>query len=81
MENRKAKHPREAGRYLEPSPQPPSRRRRPVKWKRLVVVLVLLSWDGLLLYMILRCLIVPVYGGLFLAAVSVCLGYQLKQEG
>lgn len=64
MENTKSKAP--AGRYL------PGRRKG--RW---MVAAVLLAWDGLLLYMIVRCLIVPVYGGIFIAAVSVYLGYQL----
>ena len=44
---------------------------------RWVTVTVLLLWDGLLLYMIVRCLIEPVYGAAFVGAVSMYLGYQL----
>ena len=44
---------------------------------RWVTVMVLLLWDGLLLYMIVRCLIEPVYGAAFVGAVSMYLGYQL----
>lgn len=43
---------------------------------RWLTVLVLLAWDGLLLYMIVECLIEPVYGAAFVGAVSVYLGYQ-----
>ena len=49
-------------------------RRHPGRW---LIVLVLLAWDGLLLYMIVECLIEPVYGAAFVAAVSVYLGYQI----
>lgn len=64
------------GRFLReadriPAQRQPGRRRR--KW---LAVVVLLCWDGLLLYMILRCLVDPVYGAVFVAGVSVCLGYQ-----
>ncbi len=44
---------------------------------RCLTVAVLLAWDGLLLYMIVHCLIEPVYGAAFVAVVSVYLGYQL----
>ena len=40
-------------------------------------VILLLAWDGLLLYMIVECLIAPVYGAAFVAAISIYLGYQL----
>ena len=40
-------------------------------------VIMLLVWDGILLYMIAECLISPVYGGAFVAVVSIYLGYQL----
>ncbi len=42
-----------------------------------ITIMVLLAWDGLLLYMILHCLIEPVFGAGFVALVSVYLGYQL----
>ena len=48
--------------------------RYPIRW---ITVTVLLAWDGLLLYMIVGCLVEPVYGAVLLAMVSVCLGYQL----
>ena len=54
--------------------------RRVRRCRRYLTVAVLLFWDGLLLYMIFRCFIVPVYGAVFVAAVSVCLGYQFNQE-
>ena len=44
------------------------------KW---LAVLVLLAWDGLLLYMIVDCLIELVYGAAFVAVVSVYLGYKI----
>ena len=48
--------------------------RCPGKW---MTVGVLLAWDGLLIYMIVRCLIEPVYGAVFVAAVSFYLGILL----
>ena len=58
------------GRYL-------SRRYRGTRFRKYLSVLVLLVWDGLLLYMIVDCLIEPVYGAAFVAVVSVYLGYQI----
>ena len=58
------------GRYL-------SRRYRGRRVRKCLAVLVLLVWDGLLLYMIVDCLIEPVYGAAFVAVVSVYLGYQI----
>ena len=40
-------------------------------------VILLLAWDGLLLYMIVKCLIEPVYGAAFVAVVSIYLGNKL----
>ena len=69
------------GRYLSQSQVSVGRKRTGTgKLRRCVIVTVLLCWDGLLLYMILRCLIVPVYGGLFVGIVSVYLGYQMHEE-
>ena len=51
--------------------------RRHVKMIRWLTVTVLLAWDGLLLYMIVECLIEPVYGAAFVAGVSVYLGIKL----
>ena len=51
--------------------------RRPGRFSRWLTVTVLLAWDGLLLYMIVECLIEPVYGAAFVAVVSIYLGYQL----
>ena len=62
---------RKTGRYLaggHPSVHCPG------KW---MTVAVLLAWDGLLIYMIVRCLIEPVYGAVFVAAVSFYLGILL----
>lgn len=58
------------GRYL-------TRRYRETRVRKCLAVLVLLAWDGLLLYMIVDCLIEPVYGAAFVAVVSVYLGYQI----
>ena len=58
------------GRYL-------SRRYRGARYGKYLAVLVLLAWDGLLLYMIVDCLIEPVYGAAFVAVVSVYLGYKI----
>ena len=46
--------------------------------RRYMTVTVLLLWDGLLLYMIIRCLIDAVFGAVFVAVISVTLGYHLK---
>ena len=46
--------------------------------KRLFTVLVLLLWDGLLLYMIVSCRIEAVYGAVFVAVISIYTGYQMK---
>ena len=57
------------------------RQRRSSAMKRIrrkMTVTVLLLWDGLLLYMIVRCLIDGVYGAVFMAVVSVTLGYHMK---
>lgn len=51
-----------------------SRERRLVRWLKITLLLI---WDGMLLYMIVACLIEPVYGAAFVAVVSVYLGYQL----
>lgn len=64
---------RRRGRFQAEESRRPVRRRRG-QW---LLAAVLLCWDGVLLYMIVRCLIEPVYGGVFIAAVSVYLGYQL----
>lgn len=54
------------------------KRRSPQRRGRWLTAAVLLIWDGVLLYMIVRCLIAPVYGGAFIAVVSVYLGYHLN---
>lgn len=46
--------------------------------RRCLTVTVLLLWDGLLLYMIVRCLIDGVYGAVFMAVISVTMGYHMK---
>lgn len=54
---------------------------RAARWRvrRWITVGVLLAWDGLLLYMIVECLIAPVYGAAFVAVVSCYLGYHLVE--
>ena len=64
----------ESGRYLKKDRCERSQRRKP---GRLLPVILLLVWDGLLLYMIVECLIVPVYGAAFIAVISVYLGNKL----
>ena len=59
------------GRYLAVRGRNPGRLRR---WMR---VMVLLVWDGVLLYMIADCLIAPVYGAAFVGVISIYLGYKL----
>ena len=63
----------QAGRFL-------NSRRRNVQSRNLIrclSVIFLVVWDGVLLYMIARSLIVPVYGAAFVAVVSVYLGNKL----
>ena len=62
------------GRFQTMPDRRPGRSRKQIRW---MTVMVLLAWDGLLLYMIVECLVEPVYGAVLLAMVSVCLGYQL----
>lgn len=66
------KHQEGGGRFL--LSRRTDRRGRISQW---LCITVLLAWDGLLLYMIVHCLIEPVYGAVFVAAVSIYLGYQL----
>ena len=46
--------------------------------RRYMTVTVLLLWDGVLLYMIIKCLIDAVFGAVFVAVISVTMGYHLK---
>ena len=46
--------------------------------RRYMTVMVLFLWDGLLLYMIIKCLIDGVYGAMFMAVISIYLGYTIK---
>ena len=52
--------------------------RRIRRRKQILAVMVLLLWDGLLLYMIVSCLIEAVYGAVFIAVISIYMGYQMK---
>lgn len=75
MEDGKTAPGRETGRYLaRPQTEYVHRRYRIGRW---LTVTVLMVWDALLLYMIVRCLIEPVYGAAFIAVVSIYLGYHL----
>ena len=65
---------KEQGRFLNDSGHGTVRYK---KTGRYLSVILLLAWDGLLLYMIVKCLIEPVYGAAFVAVVSVCLGNKL----
>ena len=62
---------REQGRFLT------GRGRRSAGLRRWIRVTVLLAWDGVLLYMIADCLIVPVYGAAFIGMITFYLSYQL----
>ena len=62
------------GRFQSRTETRPGYGRNHIRW---MAITVLLAWDGLLLYMIVECLVEPVYGAVLLAMVSVCLGYQL----
>ena len=64
----------ESGRYLKKDRCERARRGKPGRY---LPVILLLVWDGLLLYMIVECLIVPVYGAAFVAVISVYLGNKL----
>ena len=55
-----------------------SRSRKIRKRKQLFAVMVLLLWDGLLLYMIMSCRIEAIYGAVFVAVISIYTGYQMK---
>jgi len=71
MEEKTGKRSQQTGRFLS------SGTRRTYYLSKWLIVTVLLAWDGLLLYMIVECLIAPVYGAAFVAAVSIYLGYHL----
>lgn len=70
------------GKFLLPADREAMRQqhrgRKVKRCRRYMTVTVLLLWDGLLLYMIVRCLIDGVYGAVFVAVISVYLGYHLK---
>lgn len=61
-----------SGAFLAPEARP-----RAPRVHRWITIGVLLAWDGLLLYMIVECLIEPVYGAAFVAVVSCHLGCHL----
>lgn len=70
------------GKYLTPADREALQRQRRSsgrrRCRRYLSVTVLLLWDGLLLYMIVKCLIDGVYGAAFVAVISVYLGYNMK---
>ena len=70
MEDQKGKTPKPEGKFLKQ----PKIRRGIIGW---LLIVLLLAWDGLLLNMILKELIEPVYGAAFVGVVSIYLGYQL----
>lgn len=74
MREERIRNMEECGRYLKKDRNERMRHRKPGKY---LPVMLLLVWDGLLLYMIVECLIEPVYGAAFVAVVSVYLGNKL----
>lgn len=70
------------GKYLTPTDREALRRQHRSsgirRRRRYMTVTVLLLWDGLLLYMIVKCLIDGVYGAVFMTVISIYLGYHLK---
>ena len=70
------------GKYLSQSDREALQRQRRSsgirRCRRYMTVTVLLLWDGLLLYMIVKCLIDGVYGAVFMTVISTYLGYHLK---
>ena len=79
---KKERKPAPPGKYLTPADREAIRRQRHSgavrRCRRYMTVTVLLLWDGLLLYMIVKCLIDGVYGAAFMAVISVTMGYHLK---
>ena len=69
----------QGGKYLmvQRRAKPTHRPKACGRWLRIAALLV---WDGVLVYMIMHCLIEAVYGAVFIAVVSIYLGYQMKQE-
>ena len=74
MEDRTCTEQNRKGRFLVRTERKAPGRRMVSRW---LTITMLVAWDGLLLYMIVGCLIEPVYGAAFVAVVSVYLGYQL----
>lgn len=66
------------GKYLRRETRKPVRRRKRNPWGRCVMVVILLLWDGTILYMILHCLIAPAWGAVFMSVLSVYMGYQIQ---
>lgn len=79
---RKEKQIEYPGKYLSRTDREALKRQRcgraAKRTRRYMTVTVLLLWDGLLLYMIVKCLIDGVYGAVFMAVISVTMGYHMK---
>ena len=79
---RKEKQIQYPGKYLSRADREAMQRQRrgsaAKRTRRYMTVTVLLLWDGLLLYMIVKCLIDGVYGAAFMAVILVTLGYHMK---
>ena len=82
MKTKKENHPVQPGKYLSRADREAiqrQRRRLAVKrFQRYMTVTVLLLWDGILLYMIIGCLMDAVWGAVFIAVISVTMGYKMK---
>jgi len=82
MKAKKEKCPAQAGKYLSRADREALQRQRRsserIRCRRYMTVTVLLLWDGLLLYMIIKCLIDGIYGAVFIAVISVYMGYKMK---
>ncbi len=70
------------GRYLNRRDLQALRRRKQMKQirncRRWMAVVLVLLWDGVLLYMIVHCLIDSACGAVFMSIISVYMGYQMN---
>lgn len=82
MKERKSSNPVQPGKFLSRADREALQRQRRSsgirRCRRYLTIMVLLLWDGLLLYMIVQCLIDGVYGAVFIAVLSVYMGYLMK---
>lgn len=78
----KEKNDCQAGKYLCQQDwewmQRQNRIRKRRRCKQVFAVMVLLLWDGVLLYMIITGRIAVGYGAIFVAVISMYTGYQMK---